>query len=42
MSDIYTEVTAVAEWFTLKHWDEFERSGRWSLVRYSLGVGSSG
>ena len=28
MSDIYTEVTAVAERFTLKHWDEFERSGR--------------
>jgi quercetin dioxygenase-like cupin family protein len=35
-------VTAVAERFTVKHWDEFERSGRWSLVRRSLGVGSFG
>jgi quercetin dioxygenase-like cupin family protein len=32
----------VAERFTVKHWDEFERSGRWSLVRRSLGVSSFG
>jgi uncharacterized cupin superfamily protein len=42
LPDIYTEVTAVAERFTVKHWDEFERSGRWSLVRRSLGLGSFG
>jgi uncharacterized cupin superfamily protein len=32
----------VAERFTVKHWDELERSGRWSLVRRSLGLGSFG
>jgi uncharacterized cupin superfamily protein len=32
----------VAERFTVKHWDEFERTGRWSLVRRSLGVSSFG
>jgi uncharacterized cupin superfamily protein len=35
-------VAAVAERFTVKHWSEFERSGRWSLVRRSLGLGSFG
>ena len=32
----------MAERFTVKHWDEFERSGRWSLVRRSLGLCSFG
>jgi uncharacterized cupin superfamily protein len=35
-------VTAVGERFAVKHWDDFERSGRWSLVRRSLGLGSFG
>jgi hypothetical protein len=33
---------AVADRFTVKSWDEFERTGRWSLVRRSLGVSSFG
>jgi hypothetical protein len=28
----------VADRFTVKHWDDFERTGRRSLVRRSLGV----
>jgi uncharacterized cupin superfamily protein len=32
----------VADRFTVKNWDEFERTGRWSLVRRSLGVSSFG
>jgi hypothetical protein len=27
--------------FTVKHWDDFERTGRWALVRKSLGVSAS-
>jgi quercetin dioxygenase-like cupin family protein len=32
----------VADRFTVKHWDDFERTGRWSLVRRSLGVSAFG
>jgi uncharacterized cupin superfamily protein len=32
----------VAERFTIKHWDDFERMGRWSLARRSLGVNAFG
>jgi hypothetical protein len=32
----------VAKRFTARHWDEFDRTGRWSLVRRSLGVSSFG
>ena len=28
--------------FTIKHRDDFERSGRWSLARRSLGIGALG
>ena len=28
--------------FTIEHRDDFERSGRWSLARRSLGIGSFG
>jgi mannose-6-phosphate isomerase-like protein (cupin superfamily) len=31
-----------AEGFTIKHLDEFERNGRWSLVRRGLDVSSFG
>jgi hypothetical protein len=32
----------VSEPFTIKHLDEFERSGRWLLARRSLGLGAFG
>jgi uncharacterized cupin superfamily protein len=32
----------VADGFTIKHLDEFETNGRWSLVRRGLDVGSFG
>jgi mannose-6-phosphate isomerase-like protein (cupin superfamily) len=32
----------VAQGFTIKHLDEFETNGRWSLVRRGLDVGSFG
>jgi quercetin dioxygenase-like cupin family protein len=32
----------VADGYTIKHLDEFERNGRWSLVRRGLEVGSFG
>jgi quercetin dioxygenase-like cupin family protein len=31
-----------ADGYTVKHFDEFERNGRWSLVRRGLEVGSFG
>jgi uncharacterized cupin superfamily protein len=33
---------AVADGFTIRHLDAFERNGRWSLVRRGLGVESFG
>jgi len=30
------------ERFTVKHWDDFERTGRWALARKSLGVSAFG
>src|SRR4051812_43157952 len=32
----------MAEGFTIKHFDDFEKNGRWSLVRRGLEVGSFG
>jgi uncharacterized cupin superfamily protein len=32
----------MGELFTVKHWDDFERTGRWALARKSLGVSSFG
>jgi uncharacterized cupin superfamily protein len=32
----------MGERFTVKHWDDFERTGRWALARKSLGVSAFG
>jgi uncharacterized cupin superfamily protein len=32
----------MGERFTVKHWNEFERTGRWALARRSLGVSAFG
>jgi uncharacterized cupin superfamily protein len=32
----------MGERFTVKHWEDFERTGRWALARKSLGVSAFG
>lgn len=32
----------MGERFTVKHWDDFERTSRWALARKSLGVSAFG